>query len=64
VQIEAIYFPGYGTKIPNHNTQNTNNIKIPNSNDDGLAKSNKFVMPDLIRHPEHIEITGFPPSPE
>jgi hypothetical protein len=22
------------------------------------------VMPDLIRHPEHIEMTGFRPSPE
>jgi hypothetical protein len=31
---------------------------------DGLVKSPKNVMPDLIRHPEHIEITGFPPSRE
>jgi hypothetical protein len=26
---------------------------------DGLAKSPEFVMPDLIWHPEHTEITGF-----
>jgi hypothetical protein len=31
---------------------------------DGLVKSRKNVMPDLIRHPEHIEITGFRLSPE
>jgi hypothetical protein len=33
-------------------------------NIDGIAKSPKFVMPDLIRHPENVEITGFRPSPE
>jgi hypothetical protein len=33
-------------------------------NIDGLVKSPEFVMPDLIRHPEHTEITGFRPSPE
>jgi len=32
VQIEAICFPGFVTKISNHNTQITNNIKITNSN--------------------------------
>jgi len=26
---------------------------------DKLVKSPKTVMPDLIRHPEFIEITGF-----
>jgi len=31
---------------------------------DGLVKSPKNVMPDLIRHPEHIEITGFRLPPE
>jgi hypothetical protein len=30
----------------------------------GLVKSPEFVMPDLIRHPEHTEMTGFRPSPE
>ena len=35
-QIEAIYLPGYGTKIQNHNTQITNNIKITNSNDQNI----------------------------
>jgi hypothetical protein len=30
----------------------------------GLAKSLIFVMPDLIRHPENIEVTGFRLSPE
>jgi hypothetical protein len=34
------------------------------SNFDGLVKSPKTVMPDLIRHPELIEITGFRLSPE
>jgi len=32
--------------------------------DDGLVKSPRLVMPDLIRHPEHIENTGFRPPPE
>jgi len=31
---------------------------------DGVVKSPKLVMPDLIRHPEHIENTGFRPTPE
>jgi hypothetical protein len=31
---------------------------------DGIVKSRQGVMPDLIRHPELIEITGFRPSPE
>ncbi len=31
---------------------------------DGLVKSPRLVMPDLIRHPEHIENTGFRPTPE
>jgi hypothetical protein len=31
---------------------------------DGLVKSHFFVMPDLIRHPELTEITGFRLSPE
>ena len=30
----------------------------------GLVKSPKTVMPDLIRHPEVIEFTGFRLSPE
>jgi len=30
---------------------------------DGLVKSNETVMPDLIRHPEPLEITGFRLSP-
>jgi len=32
--------------------------------DDGLVKSCSVVMPDLLRHPETIEITGFLPAPE
>jgi hypothetical protein len=28
-------------------------------NIDGFLKSSLIVMPDLIRHPEHIEIAGF-----
>ncbi|XPS87478.1 uncharacterized protein Dvar_54960 [Desulfosarcina variabilis str. Montpellier] len=31
---------------------------------DELVKSAWLVMPDLIRHPEHIEKTGFRPTPE
>jgi len=31
---------------------------------DLLVKSPKTVMPDLIRHPEVIEFTGFRLSPE
>jgi hypothetical protein len=33
-------------------------------NIDGLVKSPKTVMPDLIRHPEVIGFTGFRLSPE
>jgi len=33
-------------------------------NVDGLVKSNETVMPDLIRHPEALDITGFRLSPE
>jgi hypothetical protein len=33
-------------------------------NIDGFVKSPLFVMPDLIRHPELIEFTGFQLSPE
>jgi len=31
---------------------------------DELVKSPLIVMPDLIRHPEHIDFTGFRRSPE
>jgi hypothetical protein len=31
---------------------------------DAFVKSPEIVMPDLIRHPEHIEFTGFRLSPE
>jgi hypothetical protein len=37
IQKEAIYFPGYGSKIPNRNTQISNNIKIKNSNDQNIS---------------------------
>jgi hypothetical protein len=33
-------------------------------NYDGFLKSRRIVMPDLIRHPEPINITGFRLSPE
>ena len=36
-RIEAIYLPGYGNKIPNRNTQITNNFKITNSNDQNIT---------------------------
>jgi hypothetical protein len=38
--------------------------KISTSKEDGLVKSPALVVPDLIQHPEHIEITGCRPSPE
>jgi len=31
---------------------------------DGFVKSLEIVMPNLIRHPERIEFTGFRLSPE
>jgi len=31
---------------------------------DDFVKSPEIVMPDLIRHPEHIEFAGFRLSPE
>ncbi len=34
---ETIYLPEYGTKITNHNTRITNNIKITNSNDQNIT---------------------------
>ncbi len=37
MQIEAIYFPGYSSKNPNHNIQITNNIKITNTNDQNIS---------------------------
>jgi len=37
IQKEAIYLPGYSTKIPNRNTQIKNNIKIKNSNDQSIT---------------------------
>jgi len=40
------------------------NIQFSIINRDGLVKSPKFVMPDLIRHPESTVITGFRLSPE
>jgi hypothetical protein len=39
--------------------QQSERIKV-----DGFAKTPPIVMPDLIRHPEAIEFTGFRPSPE
>jgi len=33
-------------------------------NFDELAKNAALVMPDLIRHPELIEMPGFRPAPE
>jgi hypothetical protein len=31
---------------------------------DGVVKSLRIVMPDLIRHPEGLEFAGFRLSPE
>ena len=39
-------------------------IKVTLNNIDEFVKSPKTVMPDLIRHPKLIEITGFLLSPE
>jgi hypothetical protein len=30
----------------------------------GFAKNSELVMPEMIRHPEFYEVTGFRPSPE
>jgi hypothetical protein len=38
--------------------------KIPSTKHDELVKSLETVMPDLIRHPEFYEFTGFRLSPE
>ena len=38
--------------------------KIRNSKPDDSVKKSEFVMPDLIRHPEYIEMTGFRLPPE
>jgi hypothetical protein len=46
IQVKAICFPGYGTKIQNYNTQITNNIKITNSNDQTISIT--YWMP--LRH--------------
>jgi hypothetical protein len=46
IQIEAIYFTGSCTKIPNHNAQNTNKIKITNSNDQNITIA--YWMPIVI----------------
>jgi len=40
----------------------TLNFLTPNV--DELVKSLEIVMPDLIRHPERIEFTGFRLPPE
>ena len=29
----------------------------------GLVKNSEYVMPDLIRHPEFADVTGFRPLP-
>ena len=45
--IEAICLAGYLTKIPNYNTQITNNIKITNSNDQNITlthRSFRFIL--------------------
>ncbi|MCD6296677.1 MAG: hypothetical protein J7M30_05940 [Deltaproteobacteria bacterium] len=34
------------------------------ANSGNIVKSLEIVMPDLIRHPERIEFTGFRLSPE
>jgi len=43
---------------------NHSSFLFSNSYFDGPVKSNETVMPDLIRHPEALEITGFRLSPE
>jgi hypothetical protein len=39
-------------------------IKTLTASVNSFVKSPQIVMPDLIRHPEAIEITGFRLSPE
>jgi len=38
--------------------------RVQGSKVDEFVRSPEIVMPDLIRHPEHIEFTGFRLSPE
>jgi len=37
IKTEAIYLPECAPKIPNHNNQITNNIKVTNSNDQDIS---------------------------
>jgi len=46
IQIEAICFPDYDAKIPNYNTQITNNIKNINPNNQTISIT--YWMP--LRH--------------
>jgi hypothetical protein len=39
-------------------------VLVGRANFDELVKSPKTVMPDLLRHPQIAEITGFRLSPE
>jgi len=48
-----------GTKAHDLITQPFHIVNI-----DEFVKSAQFVMPDWVRYPEHIEITGFRLSPE
>jgi len=53
-------------EITNCKHQITNKFQMTTSKSQmsSLSKSSELVLPDLIRHPEHTEITGFWPSPE
>jgi hypothetical protein len=63
--MEAICFPGYGTKIPNHNTQITNNIKITNSNDQNITITYRLLSDNMLSETEgfSVQVSGFSDSP-
>jgi hypothetical protein len=44
--------------------QHTSDVFISTLNSDDLEKIPQIVMPDLIRHPERVDITEFRLSPE
>ena len=65
--MEAICFPGYGIKIPNHNTQITNNIKITNSNDQNITITYRLLSDNMLSETEGFSVqdlaTRLPDTP-
>jgi hypothetical protein len=55
---------GKATKVESTTIEELSKTKNEYCNFDGFVKCPRIVMPDLIRHPEPIEVTGFRLSPE